>query len=116
MAINSSVLDEYKEVMGEDWKEFVGDLIDTFLTRAPDLITDMRQAFDENDLHKLERSAHSLKSNGQTFGANQLAQVAFELERMAGMGELQNPEDKIALAESHFELVKTELEEMLSAL
>ena len=116
MAINSSVLDEYKEVMGEEWQAFVGDLIDTFLTSAPRLLTDMRQAYDDNDLKMLERSAHSLKSNGQTFGANQLAEVAFELEHMAGMGELHDPLNKIELAESHFQIVKSELEEMRSTL
>ncbi|NOH12937.1 MAG: Hpt domain-containing protein [Chloroflexi bacterium] len=116
MAINSSVLDEYKEVMGDDWGEFVADLIDTFLSNGPRLITDMRQAYSDNDLEVLERSAHSLKSNGKTFGATQLADVAFELEQMAGMGELQDPEDKINFADSLFQIVKSELEELRGTL
>ena len=116
MAINSSVLDDYKDVMGDDWGEFVVDLIDTFLLTAPRLITDMRQAQAENNLEILERSAHSLKSNGKTFGANQLAEVAFELEHMASMGELQDPEVKIDLADSQFQIVKSELEELRASL
>ena len=116
MAINSSVLNEYKEVMGDEWGEFVADLIDTFLSNGPKLITDMRQAYDENNLEILERSAHSLKANGKTFGANQLAEVAFELEHMASMGELQDPEVKIELADSQFQIVKSELEELRASL
>lgn len=116
MAINSSVLDEYKEVMGDDWGEFVADLIDTFLSNGPRLITDMRQAYRDNDLEILKRSAHSLKSNGKTFGANQLAEVAFELEHMATMGELDDPQGKIDLADSQFQVVKSALEKLRDTL
>jgi len=116
MAINSSVLDDYKDVMGDDWGEFVVDLIDTFLLTAPRLITDMRQAQAENNLEILERSAHSLKSNGKTFGAVELAESANDLEKMASMGELQNPQGKLDLIERHFQVVKRELEDLRTTL
>jgi HPt (histidine-containing phosphotransfer) domain-containing protein len=78
--IDRSVLDGLSEAVGED---FVGELIDTFLEEAPGMFEEMKQALEKNDVDRFRRAAHSLKTNASTFGANELAEQAKELEYMA---------------------------------
>jgi len=60
--------------------EFVGELVDTFLTEAPLMLDEMREAFAAGNAERFRRAAHSLKSNSLTFGATGLAAMARDLE------------------------------------
>ena len=60
--------------------EFVGELVDTFLTEAPLMLDELREAFAAGNTERFRRAAHSLKSNSNTFGALQLGALARELE------------------------------------
>ena len=53
--------------------EFAVELVDTFLTEAPTMLADLRRALAVGDADAFRRTAHSLKSNGNTFGAGQAA-------------------------------------------
>ncbi len=65
--------------------EFVAELVDTFLTEAPVMLKDLRDALAAKDADKFRRAAHSLKSNSNTFGAHTLGAMSRELE-LGGMG------------------------------
>ncbi|HEY1328371.1 MAG TPA: Hpt domain-containing protein [Casimicrobiaceae bacterium] len=60
--------------------DFVRDLIDTFLHEAPKMLDDLRSALAAGDATRFRRAAHSLKSNGNTFGALEFGALAKELE------------------------------------
>ena len=75
--IDRATYDELKDTAGAD---FVAELVDTFLVEAPRLLDDLRRAYDKRDADVFRRSAHSLKSNGNTFGARTLGALAKELE------------------------------------
>ena len=75
--IDRTVFEELKITAGA---EFVGELVDTFLTEAPNMLSDLRRALDANDAERFRRVAHSLKSNSNTFGATSLAAMARNLE------------------------------------
>jgi HPt (histidine-containing phosphotransfer) domain-containing protein len=60
--------------------EFVGELVDTFLTEAPLMLQDLRSALAAGDADRFRRAAHSLKSNSNTFGALALGALAKNLE------------------------------------
>ena len=68
--------------------EFAGELVDTFLAEAPVMLAELRRAFDAGDADAFRRTAHSLKSNGNTFGACAFAAMARELE-LGGMAPMQ---------------------------
>jgi HPt (histidine-containing phosphotransfer) domain-containing protein len=63
--------------------EFVADLVDAFLDDAPRMLGTMRASLASGDADAFRRAAHSLKSNGLTFGAGALAAMARELELTA---------------------------------
>jgi len=60
--------------------EFVGELVDTFFEEAPRMIADLHEAYAKGDADVFRRTAHSLKSNSNTFGATQLGIAARDLE------------------------------------
>jgi HPt (histidine-containing phosphotransfer) domain-containing protein len=60
--------------------EFAAELVDTFLEEASGMLAALRSARADNNAERFRRAAHSLKSNGSTFGASRLAALARELE------------------------------------
>ncbi len=61
-------------------KEFVSELVDTFLADAPRMLDDLRTSLAARDADRFRRAAHSLKSNSNTFGARTLGAMARDLE------------------------------------
>ena len=86
--IDQATFDELKETAGA---EFAVELVDTFLTEAPAMLAELRRAFAAGDADVFRRAAHSLKSNGNTFGARAFAAMAKELE-LGGMAPVQAAE------------------------
>jgi HPt (histidine-containing phosphotransfer) domain-containing protein len=75
--IDRATFEALKETTGA---EFVLELVDTFLQEAPTMLDDLRRALAAKDAEKFRRTAHSLKSNSNTFGAHTLGAMARELE------------------------------------
>jgi HPt (histidine-containing phosphotransfer) domain-containing protein len=76
--IDRATFEELKNTAGAD---FVAELVETFLDEAPRLLDDLRGAYEKKDAEAFRRTAHSLKSNGNTFGARTFAAMAKDLEQ-----------------------------------
>ena len=103
--IDRSVLAVLSDSVGKD---FLGELIDTFLEEAPGMFIEMQQALAENDADGFRRAAHSLKSNASTFGATELAEKAKDLEYMARENDLEVG-NKLELLEEAYQKAAEEL-------
>ncbi len=73
------VIDQLKELIGGDVEE-LHELIKLFLVEAKDILSDMDTSLETQDLELLRRSAHSLKSSSQDFGATRLSELNAALE------------------------------------
>lgn len=60
--------------------EFVLDIVNDFLHRAPDQLHDLRQAVEARQVEPASRGAHTLKSNAATLGLLALAETCRALE------------------------------------
>ena len=80
--IDPATFEQLQATAGAD---FVRELIDTFLTEAPAMLRDLRDAYEVGDAERFRRVAHSLKSNGNTFGARTFGAMAKDLE-LGGFG------------------------------
>ena len=80
--MDESVIDRavYAELRDTTGAEFVTELVDTFIEEGPGMLAELRAACAEGNAERFRRAAHSLKSNGNTFGAMKLAMLARELE------------------------------------
>jgi HPt (histidine-containing phosphotransfer) domain-containing protein len=76
-SIDRATFEALKETTGA---EFALELVETFLQEAPPMLNELRHALAAKDADKFRRTAHSLKSNSNTFGALTLAGMARELE------------------------------------
>jgi histidine phosphotransfer protein HptB len=70
----------FRELQQAASPEFVTELVDAFLEEGPKMLSEMQTAWTTQSAERFKRAAHSLKSNGQTFGATELAQLARQLE------------------------------------
>ena len=84
--LDPGAVQSLKELGGD---EFVAEVIDTFLGDAPGLVATLRAAHGRADAEELRRTAHTLKSNGQTFGAQRFSELCRELEERAKEGDLE---------------------------
>jgi len=77
LVIDRAVYGELRDTTGA---EFVAQLVDAFLEEGLDLLAELRGARVDGNAERFRRAAHSLKSNGRTFGAVKLTALAREFE------------------------------------
>ena len=70
----------FGELQSTAGAEFARELVDTFLVEAPAMLDALRAAYAADDADAFRRTAHSLKSNSNTFGALTLGRLAKDLE------------------------------------
>ena len=75
--IDRAVFGELRDTTGA---EFVAELVDTFIEEGPGMLAELRAARAEGNAERFRRAAHSLKTNGKTFGAVKLMALAREFE------------------------------------
>jgi HPt (histidine-containing phosphotransfer) domain-containing protein len=100
---------EKLSVMIGDARIFV-ELIESFLTDMPQLLTTMRQSLEQGDASGIHTTAHSLKSESADFGAMTLSGLCKELEMMGKAGTLEGAADLVAQVEVEYKRVKEALE------
>jgi signal transduction histidine kinase/CheY-like chemotaxis protein len=76
----------------------LGAMIDS----APRLLTGLQKALTEGNAKEFRRSAHSLKANAATVGADALVQTFQTLESLGDAGELEAATEKAAAAEQAY--------------
>ena len=76
-SVDMAVLADLQHSMGAD---FAAELLETFLSEAPGMISDLKAAATAGQADDLRRAAHSIKSNAALFGAGPLADIARTIE------------------------------------
>ncbi len=88
---------------------FLGQLIDTYLADAANLIASLRGAVEAGHADDLRRAAHSLKSNSANLGAVGLLALGRELEEIGKGGTVNGAADRLAAVEAEYERVTAAL-------
>ncbi|MCW5633603.1 MAG: Hpt domain-containing protein [Rubrivivax sp.] len=76
-AVDRAAFAELQATAGAD---FAAELVQTFAEEGPKLLVELHAALAAGSADRFRRAAHSLKSNGHTFGAPRLAELAHALE------------------------------------
>jgi HPt (histidine-containing phosphotransfer) domain-containing protein len=108
--IDFAVLAGVLDSVGGD-REFLIELIDTYLDDSPRLLEAMHQALEAGNAEGFRRAAHSLKSNSASLGAMPLSRLAKELEEIGKSGTLASAPSQLAQAEAEYALVKAALQD-----
>lgn len=109
--IDMSIFEELRQISGAD---FLRELVDTFLEEAPQLLSQLRSSIETGDVETFRRAAHSLKSNGATFGASRFSLQAKELELLARENKLPETGPGVEDLEGMFNKVAAELKVLSS--
>lgn len=110
-AIDQTVFADLQDAMGSD---FADQLVTTFLDGAPGMLADLKDAVARADADQFRRTAHSIKSNADVFGAQNLAEIARQLE-LSGLPE--DPEagrEKVALLDAENQRAMAALRDLLN--
>ena len=87
---------EALRALGEDDNgDFLREIVEVYLTDAPQRIAEMRRTHTEGDQENLIRAAHSLKGSSANVGAIRVKAAAQEIEHAARRGELAGLGDSI---------------------
>jgi HPt (histidine-containing phosphotransfer) domain-containing protein len=96
-------------------REFVTELVGTYLEEAPLMLDDLKSALAAGDAERFKRAAHSLKSNSNTFGAQALGAMAKALE-LGGLAHARSTQpDPIAAIEKEYARVAAALGDLAGA-
>src|SRR3954470_10618347 len=120
-AIDQAVLDELERSVGDD-REFLRDLVETYLDDTPRLIANVRAGITARDVEATNRAAHTLNSNSASLGALGLSAMARELETLTSPAtteadDLAGPEIDalVDVISNEFESVHDELNSLVPA-
>lgn len=108
-AVDEAVIGRLASSLGEEGRESVAALIETFLDHVPDQIARLSAASERGETVDVRREAHTLKSNAASFGAIRLAELSRELETAARNGALDGASDLVDRIATELGLVTDEL-------
>ncbi len=107
--IDMTAFEDLRQMAGKD---FIGELIHTFLDDAPQMLAQLHSALAENDAETFRRAAHSLKSNAASFGATHLTTLARELEILGRENKLAEVDGRLTALEEAYQIAAQELKGM----
>jgi CheY-like chemotaxis protein/HPt (histidine-containing phosphotransfer) domain-containing protein len=107
--LHPPALERLVGTIGDD-RSLLTALIDTFLSDAPRLVEAARRGLEHGQTDEVRRAAHTLKSNGATFGASSLSELSRQLEALARSGILEGADELIARIDAEYERVRIALE------
>jgi HPt (histidine-containing phosphotransfer) domain-containing protein len=96
---------------GDEGPAAVAGLIDAFLEDGAAQMATLRSAVERGDAEEAHRAAHTLKSNGATFGAQSFSELCRELETLGREGQLEGAGPLLGQAEEEWERVRASLGE-----
>jgi PAS domain S-box-containing protein len=108
--LHPAALERLMDTIGDDDPDVLAALIDTFLRDVPRLIDGARRGLQQGQADEVRRAAHTLKSNGATFGATSFSELSRQLESLARSGALEGTAELIARIEAEYERVRIALE------
>jgi HPt (histidine-containing phosphotransfer) domain-containing protein len=107
-ALDADAVRALYELLGDD-REALAEVVDAFLDEAPKRLAELRRGVDGHDSALAGRAAHTLKSNGGTFGAVELVSLCRRLEEAARANDLAGSADLLDAVDVQWTLVSKEL-------
>ncbi len=97
-----------EEFMGK--KEILEKVVNVFLENARDQILILRQAIIDSDYEAIKKEAHAIKGGAANLTAQELSEIALELENIGKSGELPGATDAMDRFEKEFARLESYLE------
>jgi signal transduction histidine kinase/DNA-binding response OmpR family regulator/HPt (histidine-containing phosphotransfer) domain-containing protein len=96
-------------------RAFFRQLIEGFLADATHLLNDLRQGYAAGDTARVQRAAHTLKSNAREFHATMVAELCQEVELLCRTAPEVDLGERVAHIDAMYSRLHSELETALAA-
>ena len=110
--IDDNAMTNLKSIGGD---KLLTRIIDLYLERTPQQLSDLLEAVDSEDYEILERVSHSMKSSAGNVGATKVYELAASVEQAAEKRQLEDPAAAIGELKMHAEQAMKELEDLRPA-
>jgi HPt (histidine-containing phosphotransfer) domain-containing protein len=96
--------------------EFMRELLEDFLSSAPEYTSRIEAAIDTSDPQSLQRSSHAFKGSCRALGCDALAMVCQALEQLGESGQASADACALLLTQLHreYDLLERKLRELIS--
>ena len=112
--LDSKAIENLLEVIGGD-RAALGVLVQSFLDEAPKLLDKLSQAAETGDAEVIRRSAHTIKSSSNDFGAMTLAALCHDLEERGKAGEISDAAVRARQVRDEYAQAEAALKQLLNA-
>ena len=113
-SIDPHMLQDLRELGGDDDPEFLQSLIEQFLTNLPNHVAGIQKAITNQDPEALMKAAHGCKGSCRNMGAVVLAEVCMALETMGRENTIEGAQALHAQFELEISRVQTALKNELA--
>jgi len=108
--LDSKALDEIRALNDSPSDNAFSEIISSYLTDAPQLLSEIELALSENDYKRVQIKAHTLKSSSASLGAHALSVLCKDLEYKGRHNETDNIAYLCSQIKAEYEQVKHALE------
>jgi HPt (histidine-containing phosphotransfer) domain-containing protein len=118
MPFDPTIIDSDSLGRLEEWggTKLVSEMIRLFIENGPSRMDQIRSVLTDDDLDQPERGSHSLKSSAANIGAQNVRQLADDIELAASKGEVERVRELFPQLEGAFAEAVTELEKIVQGL
>lgn len=109
-AIDPKTLSELRSLMGDD----LDSVFHAFIGSANQCLDDLSNAINKNDIHKIERSSHTLKGSSANIGAAKLSRLCAVIVEMARNTEQGGYENALGDVVDEYGKVESEITTLLA--
>jgi PAS domain S-box-containing protein len=109
-SIDRDVIAGLFELATGENKNFVNEIIDTFVADTPSVIASMKECVAQDKAERLHAFAHSLKSSSGALGAASMASLCSALEERGRNGTIDGAGELVARLEIEFNRAASELQ------
>lgn len=108
--LNTELLEELKDVMEDGF----GDLIHTYLSDSYSRLDALEKALADENPARFREFSHAFKGSSANLGAEALAAICYEAEKMGSTGNLTAAKPKLEQIRTAFQLVEVELNRLIN--
>ena len=112
--LDMNIIQNLKDLGGENDSSFLKEVIDLYLDQAPGLLNDIKTAARDKNSLKMSQSAHALKGASLNIGAKKFSEVCKELEFKGKENNLEDVDKLLKELDKSYIITSDELRKLVN--
>lgn len=108
---DSQTLESYIPMLGEQWRESLHRIINTYLVEVPEILQKMKSGLGHKNYEEIRQAAHSLKASTAAIGAVSASELCITIETYARENNFNHIQKLVEHLEKHHQNTARQLNE-----